>query len=201
MKILEVATETLQIAVKAVVDAIKITTDATKVKVDNINVKQDDLSQKIDNVNTKVDPPFEANKLLPFQITGAIGTTNWASIYKVTGSGLLDLAIAIGSTGGAGIRVVVDGVTFVETPPQTQYTSGVSPSGEYSGGGGVPVTLMYGTRSSTVGTPTGTYVPGATTASAGMLWISRPIKFNNSLEVFITTGSSAEYRIQGGIFV
>ncbi|MED4546185.1 hypothetical protein [Lysinibacillus sphaericus] len=201
MDVLKVATKTLQLAIKTAIEGVRGV-------VDGINIKQNELAQSVENVNAKVgrmDSPFEVGKLLPFQIAQnvqGIGDLKWISVYRVTGAGLLDLAISHTSY-GSGISIVVDGVTLVKTPALLPSVQGVSPSGEYLTPSGTSmVTHISGANLATAVTNVGTYAPD-TSSGIGMLWINRPIKFKNSLEIFVTgaTGQQVSYRIQGGIFV
>ncbi|GEC84683.1 hypothetical protein LSP03_44260 [Lysinibacillus sphaericus] len=201
MDVLKVATKTLQLAIKTAIEGVRGV-------VDGINIKQNELAQSVENVNAKVgrmDSPFEVGKLLPFQIAQyvqGIGDLKWISVYKVSGAGLLDLAISYSSF-GSGISIVVDGVTLVKTPNLLPSAQGVSPSGEYlSPSGTSMVTHINSSSLAAVVTNSGTYAPD-TSSGIGMLWINRPIKFKNSLEIFVTgaTSQQVSYRIQGGIFV
>ncbi|AVK95619.1 hypothetical protein FCT18_21270 [Lysinibacillus sphaericus] len=201
MDVLKVATKTLQLAIQTAIEGVRGV-------VDGINIKQNELAQSVENVNAKVgrmDSPFEVGKLLPFQIAQyvqGIGDLKWISVYKVSGAGLLDLAISYSSF-GSGISIVVDGVTLVKTPNLLPSAQGVSPSGEYlSPSGTSMVTHINSSTTVTVVTNSGTYAPD-TPSGTGMLWINRPIKFKNSLEIFVTGATSQQvgYRIQGGIFV
>ncbi|AVK98831.1 hypothetical protein FCT18_14820 [Lysinibacillus sphaericus] len=201
MDVLKVATKTLQLAIKTAIEGVRGV-------VDGINIKQNELAQSVENVNANVgrmDSPFEVGKLLPFQIAQyvqGIGDLKWISVYKVSGAGLLDLAISYTSY-GSGISIVVDGVTLVKTPALLPSVQGVSPSGEYlSPSGTSMVTHINSSSLAAVVTNSGTYAPD-TSSGIGMLWINRPIKFKNSLEIFVTgaTSQQVSYRIQGGIFV
>ncbi|WP_025114175.1 hypothetical protein [Lysinibacillus fusiformis] len=198
MNVFDMASETLQKAIKAVVDA-------TKVKVDGIDSKQDQLASSIDGMNTKIvkmDSPFEAGKFVPFQITSNLGMTNGTVVYSVTGSGLLDLALAVASTNpyNASIRVTVDSVVMVQAPPTQAAAIGVLPTGDWSGTGSPLVHITRNGASSAL-IAQGTYTPGLTTSSMGVLWINRPIKFNKSLEISVGMSNDGYYRIQGGLFI
>lgn len=201
MEVLKIATKTLQLAIQTAIEGVRGV-------VDGINIKQGELAQSVENVNAKVgrmDSPFEVGKLLPVQIAQNVqgmGDLKWISVYKVNGAGLLDLAIAY-TTYGSGISVVVDGVTLVKTTALLPSVQGVSPSGEYlSPSGTAIVTHTNNNNLAAVQTASGAYAPD-TVSGTGMLWINRPIKFKNSLEILVVgaANQSISYRIQGGIFV
>lgn len=170
----------------------------------------DQLASSIDGMNTKIvkmDSPFEAGKFVPFQINSNLGVSNGTVVYSVTGSGLLDLALAVASSNpySASIRVIVDGVVMVQAPPTqappTQaYAVGVVPIGDWAGAS-TPFVHITRNGLSSVITPTGTYTPGLTSSSMGVLWINRPIKFNKSLEIIVGMNNDGYYRIQGGLFI
>ncbi|HBJ00043.1 MAG TPA: hypothetical protein DDY89_02535 [Lysinibacillus sp.] len=187
-----------QLAIKNTVDGIKTTTDITKTGVDQ-------LASSIDGMNTKIvkmDSPFEANKFVPFQIQSNLGASSGTVVYSVTGSGLLDLALAVASSNPntASIRVIVDGVVMVQAPPTTAYAVGVVPIGDWAGAS-TPFVHITRNGLSSVITPSGTYTPGVTTSSMGVLWINRPIKFNKSLEISVGMSNDGYYRIQRGLFI
>lgn len=145
---------------------------------------------------------FEAGKFIPFQRTDGLGPTNGTTVYSVTGAGMLDLAIASGGGTGASIRIIVDGETLVQSPNTTSYAVGVLPIGEWTvPPNSIAATLLRGGGTAHVSTPLGTYVPGITTSSMGVLWIARPIKFNKSLQIIVGAPNGGDYRIQGGLFI
>lgn len=146
---------------------------------------------------------FEAGKFVPFQSQWSLGPGT-TTVYSVTGAGLLDLAVASGSSSsnGASMKIVVDGVVMVQTPMTTSYAVGVLTEGAWAlANGSTPSTLMRANGSYPIVMPSGTYVPGLSTSAQGVLFINRPIKFNKSLEIIVGMGADGYYRIQGGLFL